>query len=169
MELWDIYDINKEKTGRTIDRYGNEKLKEGEYHLVVQSTIINDDGKLLLGKRAEFKKSFPLMWECTSGSVIKGETSIQAILREVREELGLNFTEQDAKFYKTIKSDYSKYFKDIWVFKKKIDNKDIKFTDGEVIDFKWVTIDEFDKMCSDGEIVPTINFTKEDYYKCIDN
>ena len=60
MELWDVYDINRKFTGKVIDRHSDEKLKEGEYHLVVQSTIINDDGKLLLGKRAEFKKIFHL-------------------------------------------------------------------------------------------------------------
>ena len=31
MEQWDIYDINRNKTGRIMNR--GEELKNGEYHL----------------------------------------------------------------------------------------------------------------------------------------
>ena len=48
MELWDIYDINKKKTGRVIDRCSNEKLRKGEYHLVVEAIIINSKGEILV-------------------------------------------------------------------------------------------------------------------------
>ena len=51
MELWDIYDINKEKTGKVIDRHGDEKLKDGEYHLVVEAIIINSKGEIFYYKR----------------------------------------------------------------------------------------------------------------------
>lgn len=40
MELWDIYDKYRQKTGRTHER-GNT-MKEGDYHLVVHVWIIND-------------------------------------------------------------------------------------------------------------------------------
>ena len=167
MELWDIYDINRNKTGRIINRNSNERLKEGEYHLVVEAIIINSIGKILLSKRAEFKQKYPLMWECTGGSCIKGENSLQAILREIKEELGLNFKETDAIFYKTLRDDKAKDFKDIWLFRKNIEIKDLKFTDREVIDSKWVTIEEFEIMCNQKEIVPTVDFTREDYEKCL--
>lgn len=39
-ELWDIYDGNKRKTGRTAER-GVYEFKDGEYHLVVQAIILN--------------------------------------------------------------------------------------------------------------------------------
>ena len=39
-ELWDIYDGNKKKTGRTAER-GVYEFKDGEYHLVVQAIILN--------------------------------------------------------------------------------------------------------------------------------
>ena len=61
-----------------------------------------------------------------------------------------------------------KDFKDIWVFRKDVDIKDLRFTDGEVEESKWVTIDEFEKMIKRKEIVPTIDFTKEDYKKCLE-
>ena len=165
MELWDIYDIHRNKTGRVINRNSNERLKDGEYHLVVEAIIINSIGSILLSKRSEFKQKYPLMWEFTGGACIKGENGLQAILREIKEELGLNFKETDATFYKTLRDDKAKYFKDTWLFRKNIEIKDLKFTDREVIDSKWVTIEEFEIMYNQKEIIPTIDFTRKDYEK----
>ena len=39
-ELWDIYDINKNKTGRTAERDAYQ-FKDGEYHIVVTGIILN--------------------------------------------------------------------------------------------------------------------------------
>ena len=148
MELWDIYDIDKRFTGKVIDRHSQDKLKEGEYHLVVEAVIINSNGEILLSKRSELKNKYPNMWECTMGSCIKGENSLQAILRELREELGINFNE-------------------IWLLKKNLEIIDLKFTDGEVVDAKWINVDKFEKMINNKEIIPTIDFTKEDYMEML--
>ena len=59
MELWDIYDIDKKLTGKVIDRHSQDKLKEGEYHLVVEAVIINSNGEILLSKRSELKNKYP--------------------------------------------------------------------------------------------------------------
>ena len=166
MELWDVYDINRNKTGRVIDRHSDERLKDGEYHLVTEAVIINDKGEILVTRRAGTKGKYPLMWECTGGSCVKGEDTLQGILRELKEELGLNLKENEATFFKSLRDDKAKDFKDIWVFRKNIQPKDIKFTDGEVIDAKFVSIDEFEKMRNNKEIVPTIDFTREDYEMC---
>ncbi len=168
MELWTVYDINKKSTGKTIDRHSNEKLKEGEYHLVVEAIIINFKGEILLNKRSKLKNKYPCMWETTGGSCIKGENSLQAILREIREELGIIFNESEAIFYKTLRDDVAKDFKDIWLFRKDLEIENLNYTDGEVIDSKWVTIDEFEKMIDKEEIIPTIDFDKEDYKKCLE-
>lgn len=167
MELWEVYDVNRKCTGKVIDRHSDEKLKEGEYHLVVEAIIINFKGEILLNKRSKVKNKYPNMWESTGGSCIKGEKSLQSILREIREELGVIFNESDAIFYKTLRDDNAKKFKDIWLFRKNLKIKDLRYTDGEVEDSKWVTIDEFEKMINSKEITPTIDFTKEDYKKCL--
>ena len=168
MELWDVYDINRKFTGKVIDRHSNERLKKGEYHLVVEAIIINLKGEILLNKRSKSKNKYPNMWECTGGSCIKGENSLQAILREIREELGIIFNEADAIFYKTLRDDNAKDFKDIWLFRKNLMIKDLNYTDGEVVNSKWVNLDEFEKMINNKEIIPTIDFTKEDYKKCLE-
>lgn len=163
-ELWDVYDCNKKKIGKTVER-GPDALKEGEYHLVVNSIIINSKNEILISKRAPHKR-FGLMWEFNGGSVLAGETSLEGMLREVKEELGIVFTKKDAIYFKETKREkILPNFKDFWLFKKDVSDDEITMPDGEAIEFKWVTIDEYIKMFNNGEIVPTIEFTEEDYEK----
>lgn len=162
MELWDVYNINREKTGKVIDRHVCEILQDGEYHLVTEAIIINSKQEILMSKRAESKTKYPLMWECNGGSVKSGEDTLQAILRELKEELGIALNENEAIFYKTIRDDKAKDFKDIWIFRKDIYLKELSFTDNEVIEAKWVSIKEFEKMRKNNDIVPTIDFDEKE-------
>lgn len=161
-ELWDIYDGNKKKTGRTAER-GVYEFKDGEYHLVVQAIILNTKNEILISKRAPFKK-FGGMWECNGGSALKGETSLEGILREVKEELGIKFSKTEAIFLKEVKREMvPANFKDLWLFKRDIKDEEITFPDGEATDFKWVSIDEFMEMFNNQEIVPTVDFGRDEY------
>ena len=54
MELWDIYDIDRVRTGRVAQRgkpASEGGLGEGEYHLVVHICVFNGRGQLLLQQR----------------------------------------------------------------------------------------------------------------------
>lgn len=163
MELWDIYDINRNKLKKTIDRHSNQMLNEGEYHLVVEAIIINSKKQILIGQRAKFKKKYPLLWECNGGAVKSGENSKQGIIRELNEELGIQFKDNEAIYYKEIRDDDSKTFKDIWIFYKDIDINQISFKDNEVIDVMWVTIDELENMRKKSIISPKLELNKEEF------
>ena len=165
-ELWDIYDENRKKTGKLAER-GITKLEFGkEYHIVVQGIILNSKNEILISQRAEFKEN-GLQWECNGGSILAGETSLDGIIRELKEELGLEFSKKEAIYLKEISGRKFPNFKDLWLFRKDIAIKDIKFNDGEAIAAKWVSIDEFIKMYNDGEIVETVDFGIEEYNKAI--
>ena len=166
-ELWDIYDINKKKTGRTAER-GVYQFKNGEYHIVVTGIIMNSKNEILISKRAKHK-NFGLMWECNGGSILAGETSLEGIIRELSEELGIEFSKKGAIFLKEIRRDkIPPDFKDLWLFKKDIDKKEITFPDGEAVEAKWVTIEEFIKMYENKEIVPTVDFGIDEYNKALE-
>ena len=159
-ELWDIYDENKKKTGKTVER-GIYKFKKGEYHLVVTALIMNSKNEILISKRAAHKR-YPLMWECNGGSILAGETSLEGIIREIKEELGIEFTKKEAIFLKEIKDDRPiPDFKDIWLFKADVDKKEITLPDGEAIEAKWVSMKEFMKLIEQKQMVPTIDVDKE--------
>ena len=162
-EYWDVYDEYKRKTGETVRRWPFE-MKEGQYHIVVSAIILNSQNEILISKRAEHKK-FGLMWEINGGSILTGETSLEGIIREIKEELGIEFTKKEAMFLKDIKRGFD--FKDLWVFRKDIDPKTLTFPDKEALEAKFVTIDEFVSMFENGEIVPTVDFGKDEYEKAL--
>ena len=85
MEIWDLYNLNGEIIG---EHTRGTMMPENGYHLVVHVWIRNSEGKYLMTKRSANKKTFPLTWECVGGSVLQGEDSFTAALREVREEVG---------------------------------------------------------------------------------
>ena len=58
MEIWDLYDVNGNVTGKTLER-GN-LIPEGYYHLVVHIWIRNKDGKYLISRRSADRESYPL-------------------------------------------------------------------------------------------------------------
>jgi len=165
-EIWDIYDENRKKTGRFAERLVT-KLEFGkEFHIVVSAIILNSKNEILITQRAPHK-NLGLQWECNGGSILAGETSLEGILREVKEELGLEFSKKEAIFLKSRKSKIFPNFKDLWLFRKDIDVEDITFPDEEAIAAKWVTIDEFMQMYENGEIVQTVNFGREEYEKAV--
>lgn len=152
-EYWDIYDKFKTKTGEIIKRDGDRWLQSGEYHLVITGIIQNLKNEILISKRKEDKKLYPSLWECTGGSAKAGESSIQATLREIHEEIGIVLKESEGKFLGTIQHD--NYFRDVWNFIRDIQDNEIKFNDGEVTETKWVTLDKYEELFANGEIVPS--------------
>ena len=56
MESFDLYDVNRNKTGKTLER-GN-KVPEGLYRLVVHACIFNSEGKMLIQKRVATKSGW---------------------------------------------------------------------------------------------------------------
>ena len=166
-ELWDIYDKDRRKTGKVVER-GNYTFQENEYHIVVTGIIMNSKNEILIAQRAPDRR-LPLLWECSGGSMVSGETSLQAMLRELKEELGLNFSKREAIFLCRKRRDESimPRFKELWLFRTDISANEVQFKDNESVAAKWVTIDEFMDMFDKGEVVQTIDFGREDYEKAI--
>ena len=89
MEFWDIYDADKKPTGRTMKR-NDWCLKDGEYHLTVLGVVARPDKTFLITKRVMTKAWAPGWWEVSGGAAQAGEASRDAVLREVKEETGLD-------------------------------------------------------------------------------
>ena len=68
MEYWDIYDRNKQLTGRRMKR-NDWILQEGEFHLSVLGVVRRPDGKFLITRRKLDKAWAPGWWEVPGGGV----------------------------------------------------------------------------------------------------
>ncbi len=99
MELWDLYDNNRTPLGKTIRR--GEPLPEGCYSVAVSVWAVNTKGQILLTLRAPEKESWANYWENTGGAVRSGESSQQAILRELQEETGITLQPNQVQFLQT--------------------------------------------------------------------
>ena len=89
MELWDIYDRDKQRTGRTMKR-NDWHMQPGDFHLTVLGVIRHTNGKYLITKRVMTKAWAPGSWEVSGGAAQAGEDSFDAVKREIKEETGLD-------------------------------------------------------------------------------
>ena len=146
MEMIDIYDENKVKTGEIIPR--EKGLKKGQYMLYVLAVLEDEYGKLLATKRSNDKKWGAGAWEIPGGSAKAGEDSQTAVLREVAEETGLEIDKKKGKLIYSYKNEDAEsgdnYFVDIYHFKGCFDKSRIKVNPDEVTDYRFVDEDDME-------------------------
>lgn len=145
-ELWDIYDGERKMTGRTHAR--GKEMARGDYHIVVNVWVVNSKGEFLITKRAP-NKNFPNIWESTGGSAVAGDSSLEAAVREVKEETGLSVLPENGKLLFTFKRENS--FCDVWLFRQDFDIDDVVLQEGETCDAKWANKKEITEMIRTGE------------------
>lgn len=156
MELWDLYDENKNVTGKIHER--GKEIPDDYYHLVVHIWIKNKDGKYLISRRSKDRKSYPLYLECQGGSVIKGEDSITGAKREVMEEVGIDLTNIEGKLIYTKTRKYFHDIMDVWLFEYNDDVDLSNATTNEVCEIMWMTLDEIKECFNNGTLVPTLDY-----------
>lgn len=151
MELLDVYDKNRIKTGGAVER-GNP-LNKGEYRLVVHICLFNSNGEMLIQQRQPFKKGWPNMWDITvGGSVVQGETSQEAVQRELFEELGIDLDLSNTRPKLTV--NFNEGFNDIYTVEKDISIDDLTLQYEEVQNAKWATEQEILSMIEAGDFIP---------------
>ncbi len=95
MELIEIVDEKGEFTGKVIDK--DEVHKKNLLHNEVGCFLINDKGQTLLQKRSGKKKFSPNKWRPCAGHVKAYESLEEAMIRELKEELGILFSQEELK------------------------------------------------------------------------
>ena len=160
-EIWDLYDENRELLGK--DHVRGEQLPIGGYHLVVNVWIRNSKGEYLIAQRSANRQTYPLMWECVDGSVIKGEDSLQGALREVKEEVGVDLLPKKGH---VILSDIKKIefgkvvnkIVDIWLFKYDGEVDLSNATTDEVAQVAWMNRSQIKELFDANMFVDTLEY-----------
>lgn len=145
METRDLYNIYKQKTQETVVK--GEKVPENRYTLSVMVLIQNLENKILVQKRSVEKGG---KYGLTAGHPKSGESSIQGIVSEIKEELGIEVNPKELKLKYSERNDNKRKFYDLYYIKKDFDIDKMTLQKEEVEYVQWCTEEEIDKLCSEG-------------------
>lgn len=150
MEMWDVYDKNRNLTGRTMER-GSE-FGEDDFHLVIHVCIFNSKNELLIQQRQPWKNGWPNMWDITvGGSAISGEKSTEAAERETFEEIGCKVDLSSERPFFTI--NFIVGFDDYYLVEQEIAIKDLTLQYDEVQTVKWARKEEILQLIKNGKFI----------------
>ena len=136
-ELFDIYTRDGRPTGRTAPR--GAALDKDDFRLGVHVFLYDAQGRFLVQKRAETKRSRPGQWDITMGHATAGESAIECVLREVREELGLELVlENLVKAYRWLEKG-PQMFTDVFFARIEPGSGEISLQKEEVSEIKWLS------------------------------
>lgn len=141
-EKFDVLNELGEFTGKIATR--EECHKKGLWHRAVYAFIIDNNGNVLLQKRSANKKLWPNMWDVTVGGHVNcGEFGRQALIRETKEELGIEINDDDIKYLVGSTSIneqgdiINKHYNECYLITKNIDISTIKLQKEEVSEVKY--------------------------------
>lgn len=159
MELWDLYTKDGTPTGKTHVR--GEKIPYGYYPLVCEVLVRHTDGSFLCMKRSENKEAYPGYYEATAGgSALTGETALECIKRELKEETGIdcsNFVKVGCNVtHNTIYHEFACTVD--------VDKASITLQEGETDEYKWMSKEEFLKFINSDSAIPTQRDRFIDHY-----
>lgn len=142
MEMLDIVDENNELTGKKEER--RVVHKKYLWHRHANCWIMNEKGELLFQKRAATKEKNPNKWAKTGGHVMAGESPKQGLIREIKEEIGVELKENDIELIEIFKSEdpTNKSYSYEYFTMVNYDINDYVIQKEELSEIKYYTIEE---------------------------
>ncbi|MBU3160627.1 NUDIX domain-containing protein [Clostridium frigoris] len=141
-ELCDIYNIKGNKTEKVFER--GDALKDGQFQLVTDIWIINNNLQILIQKRSKNKKISPNIWATHGGCVATNETSVNGCIRESYEEIGIVLKIKDIELL--IRSTNDNLIMDSYIVMQEFNISSAVLQIEEVSDIKWVSLNELEDM-----------------------
>jgi len=151
-EMFDVVTRERQPLGFAAKRGAD--LPKGQYHIVVMAVIINTDGKILLTRRSMQKDAAAGKWECLAGSVLAGETSRDAIVREIKEEIGVLMEHSQEKPIGTFIEDDAIF--DVWKFNTSISLDELVFQEDEVDNALYASSNKIQKIINEGKATKSL-------------
>lgn len=147
MELIQIVDKNGKFTGEIMDR--KEAHDKNLLHNEVAAFIINDKKQVLLQKRSPNKRFNPNKWALCAGHVDAYESLENAMLREIKEEIGIDVSINDLKRLGNREvniRETNSHITYYYYVKVNLKEEDFVIQKEELSMVKWFDIDEVVKM-----------------------
>ncbi len=151
MEIFDLYDKEFNKLDKQMVR--GTTNEDGEYHLVVHVWIRNQLNQYLIQQRNKATDRIPYQWACTAGAVQTTETSLDAAIRETREEIGITLKKDQFQLVKRyfVDDSLANYIVDCYIVLEDILLKDVKIDTVEVRDVAYKTMPQIKQMITDNQ------------------
>ena len=146
MEYRELYDENRKKLNQKIIK--DDPVPKGTYYTVVYLFVEDDNHKFLIQKRTPDKNG---KWSITSGHPKGEETSLDGVLAEAKEELGLTLDKDKLILYDTQRTDH--FFGDFYYIQMPITLEDIVLQKEEVDDVRFATLDEIEELIFQDEFM----------------
>ena len=160
-EIVKSYKLNEDGSRTEVGTYiRNSDWPENEkdlYIVGINNWIINSNGDFLVQQRSLKKKNNPGKWSSTNGLVQLEEDGIDTVLRETKEELGLEIKKDQVKLFKENHVVGNHLVVDIYVTKIDVDLERIVIQEDEVEQICFVSLDELLKL----DISTTCSYIKE--------
>ena len=116
--------------------------------------VADGKGKVLMTRRAK-EKTFAGTWENSGGAAQAGETSRQAIARELFEETGIRVDPEEFRLIDSGTERNTHY--DYYTVVRDVPLEEIVLLPGETDDVKWVSFDQVAKMIKAKQICKVIS------------
>ena len=133
-EQREFYDKNSNPTGITY--FKGDKPREGLYPMVVMGCIQNNNGEFLMQKRVPEK----------------GETPIEGMLTEIKEELGINVNPEKLEVFSEGCDGVDCY--KMYYLKLDIEITDFKIQKEELTEVQWFSIEKLQEMVDNHVLNP---------------
>ena len=167
-EKWDLYDQQGRKTGKTIQ--AGENVPYGYCLYCVGIWVIDSEKKILLTKRSSQKRYAPGKWENTGGHMISGETSRHAIVRELKEETGIQIEEDE--LIELGDNHIGQFLGDNYAVFKDVALDEVHLEEGETEDVIKVTLPQLEEMAEKKMLSPAVwdhmAGYKDEFYRLFD-
>ena len=146
MEIIDLYDENGKKLDKTYLRGDRSyKFNKNEHIPIVMIFIENSKGEYLIQKASKEKGN---IYSSTGGHVDAGEKIDDAIVREVKEEIGVDIDLKEVKYLGHIITGAPIRF--LYYLKKDIDINEFKPDKEEVKYVKYMSENEINNLIEEG-------------------
>lgn len=161
MELLDVYNSNGEITGKVVERGTKDEFFGPDEHIGVAIIYIeNSKGEFLMQLTSKEKGN---IYSATGGHIDHGETPYETIVREVKEEIGLDISNENVIDLGHICVDFPVRF--IFYLKKDIDINNLVLDKREVESMHYLTKENLRKVIDEGKMHKGHIFVLEEVLK----
>ena len=147
MEYLQVFDENKNKLDEKVNREEKYNLPSNRRFMIVLIFIENEKGEFLLQRTSKSRHS---CIATTGGHVTYGDSALETVIKECKEELGINISADNIHYVDYVL--YKNCFLETFYTKMELDPSKLVLQTDEVESVKWYSKDEIAEFINNNEL-----------------